>query len=549
VTALIIHGHFYQPPRENPWTGIIDPEPSALPFHDWNERIHAECYQPNSAARIVEPKSGEERLVNNYAHISFDFGPTLLSWLERNHAETYARVIAADSQSLRKYNGHGNAIAHAYNHAILPLCDSRDRRTQIRWGLADFRYRFGREPESMWLPETACNDDVLGLLIDEGLRFVILAPQQAARVRKSRTGIPARPPVDLGQPGKSVPLNETGLIADQTEPVSAADEWQTVANGSIDPTIAYRYFHRDASGRSIAVFFYDQDLAQGIAFEQALASSGSLVDRLAQRTNGMGSLINVATDGESYGHHHKFGDLCLAYALEVDAPARGFSLTNYGDYLDRHPAEIDVEINNGLEGEGSSWSCIHGVSRWIRDCGCQTGGDPGWNQSWRGPLRAALDYLRDTAAGYFAATRDELFVDPWAARDDTINLILNESQSREEFLRAHAPRDLNREAQRKALLWLELQRNALLMYTSCGWFFSDISGLEPIQILKYAGRVIELMNDLGLPVAREGFLEILAAAKSNRPELGNGADLFRRLVDPSNPSFKVDPEKLVSTPA
>ena len=495
MPPLIIHGHFYQPPRENPWTGIVDPEPSALPFHDWNERIHAECYEPNSAVKIIA--GGEERIVNNYAHISFDFGPTLLSWLQRYHAETYARIIAADTESAVRQRGHGNAIAQAYNHAILPLCNERDRKTQVRWGAADFRYRFGRDPESMWLPETACNDEVLGLLIDEGLRFVVLAPQQAARVRKSRTG-----------------------------------DWEVVGRDAVDTSVAYSYFHRDGSGRSIAVFFYDQELAHGIAFEQALASSKSLVERFAQRNGGAAGLINIATDGETYGHHHKFGELCLAYALAVDARARGFSLTNYGEYLDQFPPQLEVEINNGDRGEGSSWSCAHGVSRWIRDCGCHTGGESGWNQSWRGPLRAALDYLRDQAATYFAATRGELFTDPWAARDDAISLVLDEFKSREEFLHAHAPRALSREQQQRALIFLELQRSALLMYTSCGWFFSDLAGIEPVQILKYAARAIDLMNQLGLPSPRQRFLEILADAKSNRAELGNGADIFRRSVEP-----------------
>lgn len=528
MTALIIHGHFYQPPRENPWTGLIEREPGAQPFHDWNERIHAECYQPNSAVPIVA--GGKKRVVNNYKLISFDFGPTLLSWLERSHAETYARVLAADAESVARHSGHGNAIAQAYNHAILPLCNSRDRRTQVRWGLADFRHRFGREPESMWLPETACNDDVLGLLMDEGLRFVILAPQQARRVRR-RTGIPAFPEWiekrnaqenedTEGQTGKSV------LHSDR----------QTVATGSIDTSVAYNYFHRDGSGRSLAVFFYDPQLAQAIAFERALTSSASLVELFARRAAGAGGtagLINVATDGETYGHHHKFGELCLAYALEVDAPARGFAITNYGEYLEQHPPEWEVEISNGDTGEGSSWSCVHGVSRWIRDCGCHTGGEPGWNQAWRGPLRAALDVLRDEAAASFEATRGELFTDPWSARDDAIALVLDQQKSREQFLLEHAPRDLTGAQQQRALRFLELQRNSLLMYTSCGWFFNDISGIEPVQILRYAGRATELMAELGLASPRERFLEILSEAKSNRRELGSGADIYRRLVEPS----------------
>lgn len=518
MTALIIHGHFYQPPRENPWTGTIDPEPSALPFHDWNERIHAECYRPNSSVLILDA-TGTERLFNNYAHISFDFGPTLLSWLAQNHAETYARILAADAESVQRNNGHGNAIAQAYNHAILPLANERDRRTQVRWGLADFRYRFHREPEAMWLPETASNDEVLSLLIDEGMRFVILAPQQAKRFRKTTTGIPAAP----GETRKSVPQSTTD--------VGPEDAWQLVSDGTIRTSIPYRYYHRDGSGRWIAVFFYDQELARATAFERALASSASLVNLLAQRRTETGDMINIATDGETYGHHHKFGELCLAYALAVDAPARGFAITNYGDYLDQHAPQLEVEIDTGEHGEGSSWSCKHGVSRWIRDCGCQTGGEAGWNQAWREPLRKALDILRDEAVAAFEATRGELFVDPWAARDESIILILDEHKSREEFLRANAPRDLTSEEKRRALLFLELQRNALLMYTSCGWFFSDLAGIEPIQILKYAGRAIDLMDQLGLPSPRRRFLEMLAEAKSNQPEFGNAADIYRQFVE------------------
>jgi len=507
MTALIIHGHFYQPPRENPWTGRIDVELGAAPYHDWNERIHAECYGPNAAAHIAGANAGDDSVINNYANISFDFGPTLLWWLEREQSSTYARIIAADQQSVNQHGGHGNAIAQAYNHAILPLCNEPDQRTQVRWGLADFRHRFAREAESMWLPETACNDGVLGLLIDEGLRFVILSPQQVKRIRRA-TATPA-------------------------------DSWVDIAGGDIDTSVAYNYFHRDGSGRAIVVFFYDPEIARAIAFEQALSSSATLVQSFRRRATGSGELVNAATDGESYGHHHKFGDLCLAHALTIEAPAGGFVLTNYGEYLDQHPAIMEVEINNGSEGEGSSWSCSHGVSRWLRDCGCHTGGEPGWNQSWRGPLRQALDFLRDEASTWFEATRGDVFVDPWAARDASIALILNDTKSREDFLRQHASRPLGADEARRALLFLEMQRNLLLMYTSCGWFFNDISGIEPVQILKYACRAIELMDRLGLPSPRRRFLDLLAEAKSNRSEMGNGADIYQRLVEPTNPSFRL----------
>lgn len=513
MPALIIHGHFYQPPRENPWTGVVETEPSAAPFHDWNERIHSECYQPNAAAHIVDPETSENRIVNNYAHISFNFGPTLASWLAQNRPDTFARIVAADSESARARGGHGNAIAQAYGHAILPLCNERDQHTQIRWGIADFRWRFGRDPEAMWLPETACNDDVLAALIDQGMQFVILAPHQAARVRDR-----VRPP--RGEPA----------WGGECDGADGAD-WRTVDENSLDTSVAYRYSHRDGSGRSIAVFFYDGPTSRAIAFENLLRSSRELVDRFAQ-TPPDKELVNIATDGETYGHHFKFGEICLAHALVSEAPVRGFRITNYGEYLAQHPPAFDVEINNGPDGEGTSWSCPHGVGRWQLDCGCHTGGEPGWNQRWRAPLRQALDFLRDEDTAHFEATRGNLFIDPWQARDDSIELILDQNHSREEFLRRHAGRWLSADDQWRALAYLELQRMLVLMYTSCGWFFNDISGIETIQILKYASRAIDLTEQLTLPSVRGRFLEILAEAKSNLTALGSGADIYQRVVEP-----------------
>ena len=490
MPSLIIHGHFYQPPRENPWTGVIEAEPSAAPFHDWNERVHFECYRANAFVR-TGAEGHDEQFINNYEHLSFNFGPTLLSWLGQHHPYTYARIIEADRESRLKHHGHGNAIAQAYGHAILPLCNERDLHTQIRWGLADFRYRFGRDPEALWLPETACNDRVMAALVDEGLRYVILEPNQAA-------------PRD---------------------------------NTTIDTSVAYRWSSPGDPRRSIAVFFYDGQTSRAIAFEKLLRSSQELVGAFA-RSVADRPMINIATDGETYGHHFKFGDLCVAHALTEEAPARGFEVTNYGEYLDHHPPVNEVEINNGPDGDGTSWSCVHGVGRWIRDCGCHTGGEAGWNQQWRTPLRAALDFLRDENVAPFEATRNELFTFPWVARDESIALILDSVASREEFLLAQAGRWLSASDQIRALRYLELQRMLLLMYTSCGWFFNDISGIETIQILKYAARAIDLMNQLGLPQVRERFLEILGEAKSNRAELGTGADIYRGLVEPLNPNYQ-----------
>ena len=455
MTALVIHGHFYQPPRENPWTGEIDAEPSAAPYHDWNERIHAECYAPN---------------VVNYPHISFNFGPTLLSWLESHHRDTYQKILEADRVSVAKRGGHGNAIAQAYGHAILPLCNERDRLTQVVWGLADFRFRFGREAESLWLPETAANDDVLSLLIEQGMRYVILSPDQA--------------------------------------------------KGKVDSSKPYLFRHRDGS---LAVFFYNGPLARAIAFEKALTSSRGLVEQFIRAAQS-GDLVNVATDGETYGHHFKFGDLGLTHALEVEAKQAGFWITNYGDYLDRHPPEIEVQIDNGPEGEGSSWSCAHGVGRWTRDCGCQTGGNRGYNQSWRAPLRAALNFLRDDAAVKFESVGRELLRDPWAARNDYIDVILD-PHARERFLKRHL---LSGSEDSRVWKLLEMQRSALLMFTSCGWFFSDLAGIETIQVMRYAARVIDLQRELGLQAPQKRFFELMAEAKSNNPKKGSGADIFIR---------------------
>jgi alpha-amylase/alpha-mannosidase (GH57 family) len=505
MTPLVIHGHFYQPPRENPWTEYIDGEPSAAPWPDWNSRILSECYRPNAFARVVDSFSRTERIVNNYRNISFNFGPTLLSWLEQHDLPTYRRILAADQDSAARHGGHGNAIAQAYNHAILPLCNERDRITQVRWGLADFRTRFGREPEAMWLPETACNDNVLGTLIDEGLRYTILSPYQAERVRP---------------------------------PGAGDDAWQAVDDGSIETGRAYRYYHRDGSGRFLALFFYDGDLARSIAFEGGLASSQAFTERFRRAGRGEHLLVHTATDGESYGHHTKFGDRTLAHALEIEAPRNELWVTNYGEFLERHPPEWEVQLKPGPNGEGTAWSCAHGVGRWYWDCSCSTGGEAGWNQAWRTPLREALDSLRDFAAGVFEQQGGALFHDPWAVRDAYVGLVLRRQQDQPAFLEPLARKALSQEEREQALGLLETQRQAMLMYTSCGWFFNDISGIETVQVLKYAGRLMDDLVELGVTPPRPSFLEHLARARSNLAEMGTGADIFRRFVDRSRVSAR-----------
>ncbi len=507
-TALVIHGHFYQPPRENPWTGVVDDQPSAQPFPNWNDRVYYECYRPNAFARVFDSKSNRiESIVNSYESLNFNIGPTLLSWMEKYHPQTYLRILEADRNSLKRNGGHGNAIAQAYNHAILPLCNEADRVTQVKWGIADFKFRFRREPESLWLSETACDDATLSVLIDNGLKYVILSPEQAQRVR----------------------------------PLPGGD-WHDVSRNDFDTGVAYRYFHRDGSRRFIDLFFYDPEISRGIAFEGALVTSQALVDRIARTSKGDGRIVHAATDGESYGHHTKFGDLSLAYALKVEAANRDYWVTNYGAYLEKYPPVQEVEIKRGEDGLGTSWSCAHGVGRWFRDCGCQTGGKEGWNQVWRGPLRKAFNHIRDKVSGYFEAERGKLFLDPWAARNDYIQLVLNPLASREEFLEKHAGRSLSSMEQVKALAQLEIQRNSMLMYTSCGWFFSEISGIEGVQVMKYAARIFDLMKILDEISPENEFLAILGQAKSNFLEFGTGADVYHRFAE----SSRVTPQGVVA---
>ena len=491
MQPFVIHAHFYQPERLNPWTGELDPEPSAAPDRDWNARILRQCYRPNAAARIFDAEGRVERIVNNYARVSFNLGPTLLSWLERHDPRTYAKVLDGDFRSALRL-GHGNAVAQAYNHMILPLANARDRRTQIRWGLVDFQHRFGREAEGMWLPETACNTDVIDDLIDAEVRFTILAPYQAARVRFE------------------------------------GGDWEDAA-GRIDLGKAYRHQHSDGSGRSIAVFFYDGTLAQTLAFDPATADAHVLLERISAARSSEGALIHAALDGETFGHHHQFGELGLAYALFQAAADRDLEPINYATWLADHPPVDDVEV---VGGEGTAWSCSHGVGRWYRDCGCATDSQPGWTQSWRTPLREALDLVRDAAIEAFETRGRELLRSPWLAREDYIYVRLG-AMSPADFLERHGRRNLT-ESQ-KVDLWalMEAQRHAMVMYTSCGWFFSDVSGLETVYVLRYAARVLEWLQELGIKPPTDDVLDVLATAQSNKPEVGSGADVWRTHVAPT----------------
>jgi alpha-amylase/alpha-mannosidase (GH57 family) len=505
---LVLHGHFYQPPRENPWLEAIEREPSARPYPHWNARIADECYRTNGWARIFDERGRVSEIRDNYEQLSFNFGPTLLSWMALHQSATYARLLEADRASCLARSGHGNAIAQAYGHAILPLCNDRDRLTQIRWGVRDFRARFGREPEALWLPETAIDEATVEDLIGEGLRFAILAPRQARRVR---------------------------TLAAAAEGDDAG--WRDVSGARIDPRAPYRLFSRRAPARYLDVFFYDGPVSHAISFEKVLDSSRQLVEKLwgaVDLGRGGPQLVHAAVDGETFGHHMRHAERALAYAFAVEAPRRGFRLTTYGEHLERFPPADEVELELGPDGEGSSWSCAHGVGRWCRDCGCHAGAPAGWNQAWRAPLRAAANLLRDEAAAVFEELGGELLRDPWAARDDYIELLLDGSpQGRERFLDRHARDGGRLTAQVRTFKLLEMQRHALLAQTSCGWFFNDISGLESVQVLRYAARAVQLADELSGSSVERRLLEVLAEARSNLPAHGSGADIYRKLVQPA----------------
>jgi alpha-amylase/alpha-mannosidase (GH57 family) len=500
---ICVHGHFYQPPRENPWLEAIELQDSAHPYHDWNERITAECYATNATARILDREGWITEIVNNYANISFNFGPTLLAWMEVHSPDVYQAVMEADRLSQKRFSGHSSALAQAYNHMILPLANHRDKYTQIFWGIRDYEKRFGRYPEGMWLPETAVDLECLDILAEFGIRFTILAPHQASQVR---------------------PLG--------------SDDWKDVSGAKIDPTRAYS-LSLD-SGRDIAVFFYDGPISRAVAFERLLGKGELFAQRLMggfSDTRSWPQLVHIATDGETYGHHHIHGDMALAYALHYIESNHLAKITNYGEFLENHPPSYEVKIF-----DDSSWSCVHGVERWQSNCGCNSGGNPEWNQEWRTPLREALDWLRDSQMAVYEQRASELLKDPWRARNDYIEVISDRSTPNlEKFFEEQAVHDLTPSEKITALKFLELQRHAMLMYTSCGWFFDELSGIETVQIIQYAGRALQLSKELFSGNASEQrFLELLQRAKSNIAEHRDGQLIYEKFVKPA----AVDLEKV-----
>jgi len=536
---VCIHGHFYQPPRENPWLEEVETEDSAYPYHDWNERITAECYAPNAASRILDADKRIIDIVNNYARISFNFGPTLLTWLERNQPEVYSAILEADKDSIQQFSGHGSAIAQVYNHIIMPLASHRDKRTQVLWGIQDFIFRFKRRPEGMWLPETAVDIETLEILAEQGIAFTILSPKQASRTR---------------------PVHDS--------------RWTDVRAGNID--CSEPYLCRLPSGASMVIFFYEETIAQEVAFSRLLENGEGFANRMMHyfsREQKQSGLLSIASDGETYGHHHRFGDMALAYALHHLESGNLARITIYGEYLSLYPPTHQVEII-----ENTSWSCPHGVERWRSDCGCCTKGSiiqvtpphpPGPSpvpetppgdkyceiisrQKWRAPLREAMDWLAQNLAVLYHEKMNSYVSDPWKSRDDYIDVILDRSSGNiEAFFSNHAVRSLSKEDKVQVLKLLEMQRNGMLMYTSCGWFFEDISGIESVQVMRYACRAMQLAREVAGAEFEPEFIHILEKAPGDLPEHANGAQVYKNfartaVVDLSRVGFHYAVSSLVA---
>lgn len=493
---ICIHGHFYQPPRENAWLEVIEVQDSAHPYHDWNERISAECYAPNTASRILNGGGVIKNIINNYSKISFNYGPTLLSWMEVNDPTTYHAILDADKESVRHFGGHGSAMAQVYNHMILPLANDRDKETQVIWGIRDFEFRFGRKPEGMWLAETAVDTSSLELLAKHGIRFTVLAPRQARGIRKIGATI-----------------------------------WEDVTTETLDTKRPYNCVL--PSGRTIALFFYDGSISQGVAFDGLLYDGNKFANRLMSAFNGPRDepqLVHIATDGETYGHHHKHGEMALAFCLDYIGRQKDVRLTNYPEFLEKFPPAYEAIIH-----ENSSWSCVHGIERWRENCGCNSG-KPDWHQLWRKPLRESLDWLRDEVAAIYEREAGKILRDPWKARDEYINVILSRNETTiDEYLKRHCIREVE---PNRVFRLMEVQRNTLLMYTSCGWFFDEISGIETVQILQYACRAMQLLSQTIEVNLEAEFLKRIELAPSNLTALGNGAEVYRKFVLPSKTNLQ-----------
>ena len=492
---VCIHGHFYQPPRENAWLEDVELQDSAYPYHDWNARITEECYRQNAASRILGPDRKIVDIVSNYERISFNFGPTLLYWLQSHAPDVYERILEADRKSQERFSGHGCAIAQAYNHMILPLSNTRDKHTQVIWGIEDFKQRFQRAPEGMWLPETAVDIPSLEVLAEHGIRFTILAPRQAKRVRS----LDGR-------------------------------KWRDVTEADLDTSIPY--LCNLPSGRQMTLFFYcgapSHDIAYGGLLHKGENFAGRLIDSFP-RDGGGARLVHVATDGESFGHHHRYGDMALAYCLHHIETHHLAKITVYGEFLEKFPPTQEAEI-----WENSSWSCAHGVERWKSNCGCSANQTLSGQQQWRAPLRHALDWLRDKLVEVYEKRMSKYHSDPWQVRNDYIGVINDRSSDNvESFITKSTGRVLAIDDKTEFLKLLELQRDAMLMYTSCGWFFDNMSGIETVQVMQYAARAMQLYQEVQGEDLEPEFKGMLQRAPANTRPFANGTEIYEAYVQPA----------------
>jgi alpha-amylase/alpha-mannosidase (GH57 family) len=472
IRSVVVHGHFYQPPRENPWTGVVEREPSAAPFHDWNQRIESECYAPVASARVLGPDGSVVHQDNLYAAMSFDVGPTLFEWMETSAPATYAAIIEADRDSVARL-GYGNAIAMPYHHTILPLASRRDKVTEVRWGIADFQRRFGRDPEGMWLPETAVDEETLEVLAEAGILFTILAPHQVEDV--SPEGLPLR--------------------------------------------------FRAGGRREIALCTYDARLSGDIAFGRLITDGVLLANRLAPVDPARNTVITAAAmDGETFGHHHRFGEMALARALRVIGEREDVRIENFASFVARNPPVDDAVLVSP-----SSWSCTHGVDRWRSECGCRLTPSERTSQEWRASLRDGLEWLAGELHEIFESEGSDLFaVDPWRVRDAYGEVIGASEATALAFVADLIKRRNDGARLERGAELLELEHGALRMFTSCAWFFDDLARIETIQVLRYAAFAIELSGDAER--LETGLLERIGDAKSNDPAEGTARDIWRTRV-------------------
>jgi hypothetical protein len=492
--AVCFHLHCYQPERSDPWLDIVEPELGAFPYHDWNQRITTECYRPNTAAAVLAPDGRLLASNDNFAVSSFDVVKTLHGWFASNAPDVDAVVRAAGWGPQGRPTGA--ALASPAVHAILPLATGDDRDVLVAWGVADFEARFGFPPEGMWLPETAVDLDTLETLSRHGIGFTVLMPQQAQRVR------------------------------------ALAGDWLEVSGERIDTSRPY--FVALPGGETMTVVFGHGPLSRELAFGNLLNDGASFVSaiRAGLAPTDADELIAIVTDGETYGHHHEFGEMALAWAAR-ELLAENIEVSNLGAWLDDHPPTWQVELVTP-----SSWSCAHGVERWRSDCGCTTGSQPAWNQSWRGPLREALDWLRGALADRVADRLRPLFGDPHSALID-YGAVVAGTETPESFVQRRASRPSTDAETTLALELLELESHLLASFTSCAWFFADPTGVETLLSLRQAAVVIdaaERVMDLDLAT---GFLERLEAVRSNIDPTLTGRDLWARYIEPGRVDAKL----------